>query len=331
MAGLGTAVSVGGKAIKAMKDSQVLASDATKIWSGTQAVLNLVMDANPIMIVVLAVAAITAAIILAYTHCQTFRDVVKDMGKIAVDIFNGIKTVAMDVFHWISNNWPLLVGVLFGPFGLAVAIIATHINTVKGIVTGLISHITTAFSTVLGIITAPFSQAAAGISAAFSTAITFVQGIPGDITTALGDVTNLLYNAGKTIIDSLGRGIKDAFDAVKNFVGGIGSKIASLKGPLDYDRQLLVPAGSAIMQGLGRGLTQGFGRFVAPTLAETTRALSAAGGSSAPGSITTTTPVGGVKGRGGPAVVIQNVTVAAPMDVDSFMRRVSWEARRTGV
>ena len=71
----------------------------------------------------------------------------------------------------------------------------------------------------------------------------------GAILGALGDVADLLDNIGKTIIASLGRGIKDGFKDVNNFVSGIASKIASIKGPLEYDRKLLVAGGLAIMGG----------------------------------------------------------------------------------
>jgi len=52
----------------------------------------------------------------------------------------------------------------------------------------------------------------------------------------------------------LKRGIEAGFEAVKNVVGGIAGWIKNNKGPISYDRVLLIPAGKAIMQGLGVGL-----------------------------------------------------------------------------
>ena len=47
-------------------------------------------------------------------------------------------------------------------------------------------------------------------------------------------------------------------EEVKSFVGGIAGWIRDNKGPLDYDRKLLIPAGHAIMQGLDQGLREKF-------------------------------------------------------------------------
>lgn len=329
MTGLGAAMSVGGKAIETVKNSTMLASAATKVWTVIQAAFNLVMDANPIMLVVLGLAALVAAIILAYTHSKTFRDIVADMGKVVGEVFNFIKGVAVDVFNWISHNWPLLVGILFGPFGLAVAIIVTHLNTVKAIVGSVVGFIANVFSTVFNIITAPFAAAVGAVSGFIGSIISTVAGIPGQIVSAIGNVSSLLYNAGRDIITGLGRGIEEAgkavFDKAKSIADGVGNTI---KGALKIfsPSHVTQAQGVAIAQGLGVGITQGYGQYVAPALANTIRGLTAAGGSSIP----TSTTQAGTGGRG-PAVVVQNLTVADPMDVDSFMRRVSWEAQRMGV
>lgn len=86
----------------------------------------------------------------------------------------------------------------------------------------------------------------------------FLSGIPGRIAGAVGDLGSKLLDAGRAVIGGLLRGIKEKFEEVKNFVQGIGTWIADHKGPLDYDRKLLQPAGQALMAGLGEGLAGGW-------------------------------------------------------------------------
>lgn len=67
-----------------------------------------------------------------------------------------------------------------------------------------------------------------------------------------------LWEAGKAIMDSFLEGLQNTWKAVQDFVGGIGDWIRENKGPIQYDRKLLIPAGNAIMEGLNKGLTSGF-------------------------------------------------------------------------
>lgn len=117
-----------------------------------------------------------------------------------------------------------------------------------------------------------FHAMVSGGQAAQSAILGFVRSIPGRIVSALGSLGHLLLGAGKAIINGLLAGLKAAVGALWSFISGIGNKISRLKGPLPYDRQLLVPHGKAIIGGLDRGMRTAFGT-VRRTLRRFTREI----------------------------------------------------------
>lgn len=86
-----------------------------------------------------------------------------------------------------------------------------------------------------------------------------VRDLVDKVTSIFDGIKNIdLWEAGKAILDGFLNGLKSAWSAVTDFVGGIASWIRDHKGPIEYDRKLLIPAGNAIMQGLNRGLQDRF-------------------------------------------------------------------------
>ena len=85
---LGTALAVVTAGIYALSVAQGIAAaggflawignitKATQIWQGAQALLNIVMAANPLALVVLGIAALVAAFIVAYNTSEDFRRIV---------------------------------------------------------------------------------------------------------------------------------------------------------------------------------------------------------------------------------------------------------------
>lgn len=90
------------KAVKAFMLSERLAAIATKIWAGIQAVFNAIMDANPIVLVIIAVVALVAALIYAYNHSARFRAIVQAA-------WQGIKQGALALWHALQAVWNGLV------------------------------------------------------------------------------------------------------------------------------------------------------------------------------------------------------------------------------
>jgi TP901 family phage tail tape measure protein len=97
--------------------------------------------------------------------------------------------------------------------------------------------------------------------------------LPQRIVNDLGDLGKVLWNAGIALIKGFWDGMKHIWEDVKNWIGSIGSWVSDHKGPLDYDRKLLIPHGRAIMQGFNKGLQDEFMLKVAATISTITKAV----------------------------------------------------------
>ncbi|HGF7945973.1 TPA: phage tail tape measure protein [Enterococcus faecium] len=104
-----------------------------------------------------------------------------------------------------------------------------------------------------------FNNLVNGAQEAWDNLVNAVSNTVDRVTGWFDNLKNIdLLAAGKAIMDSFLEGLQNAWKSVQDFVGGIGDWIREHKGPIQYDRKLLIPAGQAIMNGLNKGLTGGF-------------------------------------------------------------------------
>lgn len=133
----------------------------------------------------------------------------------------------------------------------AASAIGTVINNVKSFFTSLNS---TGQSLSNGL-----RSAWTAITNVISNAVSRITGFVNKIKSMFNSIRNIdLRGAGSSIMNGFLGGLKSAWGAVKSFVGGIANWIKRHKGPISYDKKLLVPAGKAIMQGLDKGLVKNF-------------------------------------------------------------------------
>lgn len=123
-----------------------------------QRALNLAMAANPVGLVVVAIAALAAGLYLAYTRSQTFRNIVGDALDVVTNAaraldraFDAARASAAAAFDWITNHWKLAL-FAFGPIGAAVYLIAQNFDRIKAAATGAFDAITGAIRTVIAAI-----------------------------------------------------------------------------------------------------------------------------------------------------------------------------------
>lgn len=164
---------------------------------------------------------------------------------VAQTIWNGIKSVISTVINAISNVISTVLGTIKNTVttiwnGIK-DFISNTINNIKGTVINVANSLKDGFLNVMG-----------SLKSGVSNAIDAVKGF-------FNRLWNIdLSGAGRAIMDGFLGGLKSAWGAVTDFVGGIASWIAEHKGPISYDRRLLIPAGQAIMSGFNTALMVGF-------------------------------------------------------------------------
>ncbi|UVK64328.1 tape measure protein [Mycobacterium phage Ghoulboy] len=93
---------------------------------------------------------------------------------------------------------------------------------------------------------------------AFTEIETAAGELPGKIGSQLGGLAGIGHSAGLQLMSGLTAGMQAGEGSMLAYVDTIAGKIAQHKGPLPYDRKVLVPNGEALMEGLGVGLATGF-------------------------------------------------------------------------
>lgn len=209
---------------------------------------------GPVGIVIALIILLVAIIVLNW-------DKIKEATKAVWDwIWGHIKRIGQEI----ADDWNALTSGIREVWDACWKFVSDIITAVGDWIGGIVEDIKghlDSIGNVVGNVVGFFTKIKDGIVQKATDAVNWLKGLPGRILDSLGDLGNLLLDAGKAILDGFLRGLKNAWEAVKNFVSGIGSWISDHKGPISYDRKLLVPAGQAIMEGLEKGLGTGFERI----------------------------------------------------------------------
>ena len=171
-------------------------------------------------------------------------------------IWDTIKSVASNTWEWIKSTVSNLIdGLVQGAQNLwdgFKSFLSNLWDTIKSVASNAWE---TLKSTVLNLI----DGIVQGAQNAWESMKQAVSDLVSNVTSIFDGIRNIdLWSAGQAILDGFLGGLKSAWSAVTDFVGGIAGWIRDHKGPIEYDRKLLVPAGNAIMQGLDEGLQDRF-------------------------------------------------------------------------
>lgn len=160
-------------------------------------------------------------------------------------VWEGIKAIASSVWEGIKST------------------VTNGINTAKSIINSVLNAISSmwsgAWNALGGFLNGAWNSFVETVSGGNERVMGLLRDLPGKITSLFSGAGSWLINAGKSIINGLLDGLKNAWGNVTGFIGGIGDWIVSHKGPPSYDAVMLTKNGELIMRGLLDGMISGWG------------------------------------------------------------------------
>ena len=240
--------------VKAASTAQTWAHvAATKAAAAGQWLLNAAMNANPIMIVVLAIAALVAGLIIAYNKSETFRNIVnKAFASIKVvagnvlnavigffksaweaikETWNTFKPYFVSIWNSIKIIFSVVVSVLGGIFRAAWDVIKNIWQAVKPFFQNIWLTIKNIFSVVGSVLGGFFRVAWSIIKGVWSVAVLYFQMIWNNIKvvfSAVGNVIGAFFRTAWEIVKSVWNVVGAYFQMIFNTIAGIFSVIASV-------------------------------------------------------------------------------------------------------
>ena len=184
-----------------------------------------------------------------------------------VNIWNSIKSITSSVWsgikNFVSSTWNGIKSLAISTWNGLKSAISNAWNSIKSATSsvwnGIKSFISSVWSSIKSIAVNAANNMVSGIKSVWSGIKSFTSNLWNGVKNVIKSAMNFdLGAAGRAIMDSFFSGLVSAWGKVKSFVGGIASWIRKHKGPIQYDRKLLIPAGNAIMTGLNAGLVDNF-------------------------------------------------------------------------
>jgi phage-related protein len=300
----------------------------------------------PILLIVAAIALIGVAAYEMYKHWK--------------EIWGFIKKIIFDVWDWIKNNWPYLLGVLLGPIALAAAIIYKHWRAIMAGAKMVIDYIVAIWNDLVTFFTgipARLYAAASGawnflyseaqtvygwVAGVWSAMINWVAGIPGDIARALSGLWNFIsaqanavYGSVQGIWNGMIRWISGLPGAIARVAGGMWNGIYNafrgmINGIIDLWNMLhfQTPSFKLPFPPHTSFPSVSIGAPHIPHLAQGGLMTGSGLVFAHAGEVITPAPEAA---RRGPVVNVEHATFATEMDVESFMKRVAWVAATRGL
>lgn len=252
---------------------------ATTGMTTAQALLNAVMSANPIGLVIAAVAGLVAGFVLLWNKSDAFRE-------FWIGLWEKLKSVVRTVVDWIKENWDTMLLFLMHPVAGVFKYLYENFdgfrNKVDEVVKKVVQFfkdcwsnikeawsgakayfddlgekIANAFKNIPSKIKEFFSNAWNNVKTAWSTVTTFFTEIKDNVIDAFKELPSKMLDVGKNLVEGLWNGIKDMSSwvtkKIKGFTDDVLGGIKKFFGIHSPSKEM-AKIGKFLDEGLAQGI-----------------------------------------------------------------------------
>ena len=236
VAALGPVLIVIGKVISAVGTIMTIVPKIAGVINtvkGAFVALNTTMLANPIVLIIAAIAALVAAFIYLWNNCDGFRqfwiDLWENVKQVAITVWNAIK-------EFFSQVWEAIKTIFSTVFEVIKTLVTTYFNLYKTIIETVINVIKTVITTVWEAIKGVFTTVFEVIKTIVTTYFNIYKTIIQTVLTVIQTVITTVWNTIKTVITTVLNAIKTVFSTIWNAIKTIISAVVSgIKGLITGD------------------------------------------------------------------------------------------------
>ena len=209
------------------------------------AALNTTMLANPIALVIAAIAALVAAFVYLWNNCDGFR-------QFWIDLWENIKQVAIVVWEAIKNFfaaiWEAIKVIFSTVFEIIKTLVTTYFNFYKTIIEtvfGVIKTVvTTAWNAIKGVFETVFNVIKTIVTTQFNIYKTIIETVLNVIKTVITNVWNTIKTTITTVLNAIKTIFTTVWSAIKTIISAV---VSGIKGLITGDFTVVKNAVSTIM------------------------------------------------------------------------------------
>lgn len=215
---------------------------ATVAWTVATTVFSVAMTAagialkaalGPVGLIIIGVSLLTAGLIYAYKHSETFRDIVqgafaavKAAGQALATFFtqtipaafqtvkDKVASIVSGLKDFLAAHWQLILAVVVGPIGLLVLAVVRNFDTIKAVITGAMQAVLSGVTGALGAVQDVFAKVFNAVRAVVGAVLDAIVGV---VTTGLNNlranvqaalavvqsVFTTVFNAVRTVVQTV--------------------------------------------------------------------------------------------------------------------------------